>query len=432
MRKSKLIKRALLTSILTLLMSVTCLIGTSFAWFTDTASVSIKKIEAGNLDITVEAKNPNYDENVEGSKQWEDAENKTIEWVDSEGKAIQDQANILWEPGSTYKLQELRISNSGDLALKYKIVISGIGGNAKLNKAITWTIQLDGVTYDANKEYELNANDNNYDVLTILGTMDDVGSEYQNLSIDDITITVLATQDAVEYDSNNNEYDKKSKYPAYIGPKISTSESYIGKYADINADGTVDGVIFADLAFSKNGTWGSNSFSYSYTAIDSANLKEYYISQTSYADDFGTHEVVSPVSGTSGSDRFYIMTLDDSISGQLYKSGSNSSSTSIDFGSGKQNTSNLKNDLSDQIQTQIDNGWFVPSCGEWCAFADLFKITKENYGSYGLYNHYSTSSLKSVVQAHRVFFGNDSSIAPYISEDNLDTTRNNTRLVTTF
>ena len=83
--------------------------------------------------------------------------------------------------------------------------------------------------------------------------MNDVGSEYQNLSIDDITINVLAVQDTVEYDSNDNEYDKESKYPAYIGPKISTSESYIGKYADIDADGTVDGVIFADLAFSKSG-----------------------------------------------------------------------------------------------------------------------------------------------------------------------------------
>ena len=51
MTSSKSTKRALLTSVLALLMCVAMLIGTTFAWFTDTASTAVNKIQAGNLDV---------------------------------------------------------------------------------------------------------------------------------------------------------------------------------------------------------------------------------------------------------------------------------------------------------------------------------------------------------------------------------------------
>ena len=54
MESSKSTKRALLTSALALLMCVTMLVGATFAWFTDTASTGVNKIQAGNLDIKVE------------------------------------------------------------------------------------------------------------------------------------------------------------------------------------------------------------------------------------------------------------------------------------------------------------------------------------------------------------------------------------------
>ena len=54
MISSKSTKRALLTSVLALLMCVTMLVGATFAWFTDTASTAVNKIQAGNLDIAVE------------------------------------------------------------------------------------------------------------------------------------------------------------------------------------------------------------------------------------------------------------------------------------------------------------------------------------------------------------------------------------------
>ena len=51
MTSSKSTKRALIYSTLALLMCVAMLIGTTFAWFTDTASTGVNKIQAGNLDI---------------------------------------------------------------------------------------------------------------------------------------------------------------------------------------------------------------------------------------------------------------------------------------------------------------------------------------------------------------------------------------------
>ena len=54
MNNRKQTKRALLTSIMALVMCVVMLLGTTFAWFTDTASTNVNKIQAGNLDVLLE------------------------------------------------------------------------------------------------------------------------------------------------------------------------------------------------------------------------------------------------------------------------------------------------------------------------------------------------------------------------------------------
>ena len=46
-------KRSLLASLLALVMCVTMLVGTTFAWFTDSASTSVNKIEAGRLKVDI-------------------------------------------------------------------------------------------------------------------------------------------------------------------------------------------------------------------------------------------------------------------------------------------------------------------------------------------------------------------------------------------
>ena len=145
--------------------------------------------------------------------QWVSAEGKTLNWV----KAAAGE-QVLWEPGCTYTLPELRVVNNGNLALKYKLVISGIQGDAELNNVIDWTMTLDGAAYTLGEEHHLAAkNGETVDagVLTISGKMQEsAGNDYMNKSIDGIAITVVAAQDTVESDSFNNTYDANAEYPA--------------------------------------------------------------------------------------------------------------------------------------------------------------------------------------------------------------------------
>ena len=193
MTNSKATKRALISSALAILMCVAMLIGTTFAWFTDTASTGVNKIQTGTLDVKLLAE--------DGVTSLEGA---TLEWQKAAGAEDED---ILWEPGCRYKLQPIIIKNAGTLALKYKIVISGIAGDAKLNEVIEWTIN--GVSLDEEKPLLAGA----FDTLTIEGHMkEEAGNEYQGLSIDGIGITVYATQYTHENDSYNNTYDEDATY----------------------------------------------------------------------------------------------------------------------------------------------------------------------------------------------------------------------------
>ena len=196
MTSSNSTKRALISSILAILMCVSMLIGTTFAWFTDTASTGVNKIQSGKLDVALEM-------STDGTN-WESAEGKTLTFKTKDNRAA-DQ--ILWEPGCTYELPQLRVVNKGNLALKYKIQITGIQGDAKLNEVIDWTINNAAIDLT---EGHLTAGQTGA-AFTIKGRMQkNAGNEYQGLSIDGISITVYATQDTVENDSFDNTYDENA------------------------------------------------------------------------------------------------------------------------------------------------------------------------------------------------------------------------------
>ena len=206
MTNRKSTKRALLGSVMAMVLCLAMLVGATFAWFTDTASTGVNKIQAGKLDVALEMK--------DASGNWVSAEGKTLDFVkaaDAKGEAI------LWEPGCTYELPALRIRNNGNLALKYKVAITGINGSAKLNEAIEWTIG----DVAMGTEQHLAAGESN--AFTIKGHMkESAGNEYMNESIDGIAITVVATQDTVESDSFNNTYDASATYPVVAVGDVNT------------------------------------------------------------------------------------------------------------------------------------------------------------------------------------------------------------------
>ena len=193
------------------------IIGGTYAWFTDTASLAVNKIQAGKLDIAL------YYENDDG--EWVDAEGKTLGWVqkvESDGttisKIVEEEGLPLWEPGCTFILPKLKIVNEGNLALKYNVTIRGIKGSAKLNEVIEWTFTLDESEEELGKEHNLypngSANGASENIFTLSGHMlEEAGNEYQGLSIEGIGITVSATQLASEFDSHDNQYDKDAVLP---------------------------------------------------------------------------------------------------------------------------------------------------------------------------------------------------------------------------
>lgn len=247
---------------------------------------------------------------------------------------------------------------------------------------------------------------------------------------------VNATVDGKSFtiDGDGNVTSKEDSNQPTPNPtdKISKSTSYVGYYADIDADGTVDGVIYADLAKGDNveKKWNNASDSTYTIPTVTEGLKDYYISKTNYKanEGFGTKDVISPTG--IGKDRFYIMALTD-IDGKrngtyydwynaAYSKGMSdyATTTSGDFGKGKSNTTTMiskwnakaygdqdqcssgHKDMWGQIQEKVNNGWFVPSRAEWSAFGGELGISEDSsnekyYGNFGLSSYYWSSSQSS-------------------------------------
>ena len=234
MNNKRATKRALLTSVMALVMCVVMLVGTTFAWFTDTASTGVNKIQAGNLDVKLEYKN---------SEQTAFAETNTNTKVFKDG--------ALWEPGHV-EYVVLKISNAGNLALKYKLGINianevgstNVYGNEfKLSDYIKFAViegeanVADRTTLVAaaervgsklinegySKESHLDTKDANETVTLVVWMPTGVGNEANYKVAEGITapsidlgINVVATQYMHESDSFNNQYDKDAEYPISV------------------------------------------------------------------------------------------------------------------------------------------------------------------------------------------------------------------------
>ena len=214
MTSSKSTKRALITSALAILMCAAMLIGATFAWFTDTASTGVNKIVSGNLKVDIIG--ADSDSHIE-----------KLNFTKAATTDAEAGAEILWEPGCRYLTEGFRIANKGNLALKWKAQVNtgttaANEGNFDLLDVIDFylvTKAADGTeTETALDEFTGNLKKTETsDVYYIKGVMQTTaGNDYQGLTLDGISITVVATQDTVESDSFNNQYDKDAEYPILV------------------------------------------------------------------------------------------------------------------------------------------------------------------------------------------------------------------------
>ena len=199
-------KKALLSSAFALVLSVAMLIGTTFAWFTDTASTGVNKIVSGNLKVDIIGENS-------------DSHIEKLNFTKAATTDAEAGAEILWEPGCRYLTEGFRIANKGNLALKWKAQVNkgttaANEGNFDLLDVIDFylvTKAADGTeTATALDEFTGNLKKTETSgVYYIKGVMQTTaGNDYQGLTLDGITVTVIATQDTVENDSFDNQYDK--------------------------------------------------------------------------------------------------------------------------------------------------------------------------------------------------------------------------------
>ena len=252
-------KKALLSSAFALVLSVAMLIGTTFAWFTDTASTGINKIQAGNLDIELE-----YSKNF---TEWKKVNDTTKVFEDS----------TLWEPGRT-EVVYLRVKNAGTLALKYTLGIYNLynstGKNVLGNKySLSDYVKLGVAEADAayaDRAAAISAVQDSAKTLNSIGDTGVVGADlatnttkvyamvlYMPTEVGNeanpknndpywaakvsFGISVDATQEMSESDSYDNTYDEKApavlaaESASYGTHEITENMQANGRYGAVRA-----------------------------------------------------------------------------------------------------------------------------------------------------------------------------------------------------
>lgn len=222
-------KRALLTSVLALVLSLAMLAGTTFAWFTDTASTGVNRIVSGNLDV--------------GLRYWGVGEDGQKTWLTAENSEELFDKNALWEPGYT-QIVYLKVKNNGNLALTYAMQITPVhetvgvnvdGEQFKLSDYIkfgwtTFTADENGAPVALDREAaQTGVGDgaqlgktlhrqaaepmaaNAEELVALVAWMpENVGNEANYSTVQptiELSLKVLATQATEESDSFNNTYD---------------------------------------------------------------------------------------------------------------------------------------------------------------------------------------------------------------------------------
>ena len=252
MTNTKTTKRSLLASVMALFLCFTMLLGTTFAWFTDSVTSANNIIKAGNLDIEL----------------YHSDKAVTDEKVGETTKLFDEVA--LWEPG-VMVWEELTVKNEGDLALKYQLTlnvleatkIDGVSFASMLKVALV----EDGFEY-TRENVEAIAADEWQDLATFTladkldKTENDVygiviwwqpsdndnlfnmnnGNKGKEVSVQ-VGVTLLATQLEAENDAFGNDYDEDAWVEGYkvysaedLNAAIANGETEIALMADVELE----------------------------------------------------------------------------------------------------------------------------------------------------------------------------------------------------
>ena len=248
-------KRSLLASVFALVLCVAMLVGSTFAWFTDTATTGVNKIQSGKLDVKLSYLTDN--------NEWKE--------VTKDTKLFKDGA--LWEPGHT-EVAYLKVENAGNLALKYQLSVNvanevagknangesfklsnyikmGVAENqntsfADRNAARAAVTDADNIaTYT--KTGSIAANDTNAQYVALVVYMPETVGNEANYGTKapsiDLGVKLVATQYTEESDSFDDQYDKDATYPVTSAAELKNAVANSGKFnvtEDIDVNETLN------------------------------------------------------------------------------------------------------------------------------------------------------------------------------------------------
>lgn len=230
MTKTKNTKRALLVSILSMLLCCALLIGSTFAWFTDSASSGKNSIVAGNLDVELYHTNT-----IVKTEEKVDANTKLFVNVNGD--------DVIWEPGAMV-YENFIVKNVGTLALKYTLSLNvadfntvTVGDEEKSLKDVlkvaivddalpdtitrdyAETLDFDYTIEDFAKPGKIAAKGADDTYAIVIYWEDTLSDNDYNLEVGqdplyiDLGVKLVAAQDTVEEDGFGNDYDKDAAYP---------------------------------------------------------------------------------------------------------------------------------------------------------------------------------------------------------------------------
>ena len=228
-------KKKLLASIATLCVCFAMLIGSTYAWFTDSASTGVNKIQAGNLDI--EAYYQNSILNPSGNDVTIDMpatftrSDKVFFEAFNESQRLDGNVQIIneatWEPGKV-GARLITVKNKGNLDAKIKLDF--ITTDEGLESALWFDfvmVNTDNNTTAGRFEFRPMSTlqqtadqtgslslpkESELRFILVYGMYESAGNQYQNKSFS-AKVIISATQLNSESDSFDNQYDKDAEYP---------------------------------------------------------------------------------------------------------------------------------------------------------------------------------------------------------------------------
>ena len=254
-------KKSVVVSAMTIIaLCFSIMVGGTYAWFTSHLTKNVNKINAGTLKVELNMRNNPDDE-------WVNAEGKSLDFlrVNAEGKLEVPTDDIWWEPGCTYKLPEIQIVNTGNLAFNYVVKLTGANGDEELLDAIVFSATVDGERVPLKNGDVIckgsvlpNATRNSTGAVIALKAhmLETAGNEYQGKSLEGLAVTVDASQKAYETDSEGSDYDGQLSEFTFrdgvvgsVTNDASADGGYGVIYADSGAQVTVDANITAEESF---------------------------------------------------------------------------------------------------------------------------------------------------------------------------------------